>query len=343
MITRENYEEYFLLYVDNELSPAMKLVVERFVAGNPDLREEWETLLQCRVDADLREGFPDKELLLQADLLSYVDGELDEDGRRSVEEFVGRYASKAAELQQLMMTVSEPDLSISFPGKESLYRAGRRRVLYMPWIRAGIAAAVLGLVATLLFVGQHRDQVRVAVLPPPPAKKNVTEAVTPAKPAPLYSTGNDDQGRDNVTARRNPKRKAQAPAPDEKVPEVPVQQQEVAQVTAVPASTDNNTHAADPALNAKAIQDAGEKTLIKPATIVAAVNIPKEQSSFATQALLEEQQAEETKAMVAAAPAGKSKLRGLLRKVSRTFGKTADRDDDGQKEVLISAFQVALK
>ncbi|HLZ86371.1 MAG TPA: hypothetical protein VKQ52_03975, partial [Puia sp.] len=65
--------------------------------------------------------------------------------------------------------------------------------------------------------------------------------------------------------------------------------------------------------------------------------------SFATQALLEEAQADEIKETTATAPSGKSKLRGIFRRVSRTFGKTADRDSDGQKEVLISAFQVALK
>ncbi|HVU98856.1 MAG TPA: hypothetical protein VHE34_26720 [Puia sp.] len=350
MITRENYEEYFLLYVDNELSASAKSAVERFVAGNPDVQEEWETLLQCRVDADPHETFPGKETLLQADLLSYVDGELDAPGRLSVEEFVGRYPSKALELEQLSMTVSQPDLTIVFPHKESLYRSGRRRVVYLPWMRAGVAAAALGLVALLLLMGQHTDQRRVAAAPPPPVKKNVPAVVTPRKPAPLYSTGSDDQGRDKVIAKndpagRNPQRKAPVPASVEKTPEVAVQRQEVAQVTTVSTNTNGliTNHAGDPALVAEVKPDLAERTLIKPATTVAAVNIPKEQSSFATQALLEEQQEEETKDMVAAAPAGKSKLRGLLRKVSRTLGKTADRDDDGQKEVLISAFQVALK
>jgi len=351
MITRENYEEYFLLYVDNELPASARSAVERFVAANPDVREEWETLLQCRVDADPGETFPGKETLLQADLLSYIDGELDAPGRLSVEEFVGRHPSKALELEQLSMTVSQPDLTIVFPHKESLYRSERRRVAYLPWMRAGIAAAVLGLVALLLLMGQHTDQPRVAgVTPPAPAKKKVPAVVTPGKPAPLYSTGSDDQGRDKVIAKNDPagrnlQGKAPVPASVEKTPEVAVQRQEVAQVTTVPTNTNDliTHHAGDPVLVAEVKPDLAERTLIKPATTVAAVNIPKEQSSFATQALLEEQQAEETKDMVAAAPAGKSKLRGLLRKVSRTLGKTADRDDDGQKEVLISAFQVALK
>ncbi|WP_431212444.1 hypothetical protein ACQ86N_43185 [Puia sp. P3] len=72
------------------------------------------------------------------------------------------------------------------------------------------------------------------------------------------------------------------------------------------------------------------------------VDIPKDQSSFATQALLRE---DDEKALATAnqpAPPGKSKLRGFFRKVTRTFGSTAERDGDGRQEVLISAFQVAV-
>jgi hypothetical protein len=71
-------------------------------------------------------------------------------------------------------------------------------------------------------------------------------------------------------------------------------------------------------------------------------DIPKDQSSFATQALL---QGDDEKALALAgqpAAAGKSKLRGLFRKVARTFGSTAERDGEGKREVLISAFQVAV-
>ena len=50
MITRENYQEFFLLYIDNELSAADARAVEEWVEANPDLEEEWESLQLCRVD-----------------------------------------------------------------------------------------------------------------------------------------------------------------------------------------------------------------------------------------------------------------------------------------------------
>lgn len=370
MITRENYEEYFLLYVDNELSAAARSTVEQFAAANADLREELDSLLQCRVDPNQHEVFHDKEVLLQQDLLSYIDGELDDQGRRAVEEFVAIYPSKAVELQQLSMTVSEPDLSIVHPDKESLYRHERRKVVLLPWMQAGIAAAVLGLVALLLFVGRHRDiKPNLASTGGPansaPPVKNIPPAVTPAKPAPLYSTGNDDQGRETVVVKNDqPKPKEQhatiTPARVEQEAVAQIRQPDIDRTSASTSTTATSattakastivtppvtsvTRPSEPVVVAAVHPDAAENPLIKPSTTVAVVNIPKEQSSFATQALLAEAQGDETKEDVAAAPAGKSKLRGLFRRVSRTFGKTAERDDDGQKEVLISAFQVGLK
>jgi anti-sigma factor RsiW len=339
MITRENYEEYFLLYVDNELPAAARLAVEKFVADNPDLQEDLDTLLQCRVHPDHHAVFPGKEALFQQDLLSYVDGELDAAGRVAVEEFVGQHPSKAEELRQLFMTVSRPDESIVFPDKESLYRSERRKLVFLPWMKAGIAAAVLGLVALLLLMTHHKET--PVIVQNPRVNKNTPVVVTPATPAPLYSTGIDDQIAASDRPRRNQQRKAPTQVPVEKVAQVAGQQQDVVRATTAPTPMDNRD--SDPAAVTTVMPDVPEKTLIKPAITVAAVNIPKEQSSFATQALLEEAEADGSKDVAAAAPAGKSKLRGLFRKVSRTLGKTADRDDDGQKEVLISAFQVALK
>lgn len=348
MITRENYEEYFLLYGDNELPAAARLAVEEFVSANPDLREEWETLLQCRFHPSRLEVFPDKELLLQQDLLSYIDGELDEEGRRAVESFVATHPAKAVELQQLSMTVNHPDLSVTFPDKGSLYRSASRKTFLLPWMRAGIAAAVIGLAALLLLVVPHKEAVSPAA--PTVAKKNTPAPVTPEAPSPLYSSGKVDQkvdpGQEKMTAkleppRRQGTRKTNAPAPAEKKADVAPRSQEPVRPANAVAITDNR--ASEAAVVAEIAPNAAEKTLIKPVTALLAVNIPREQSSFATQALLAEAQADETKQLADASPAGRSKLRGIFRKVSRTFGKTAERDSDGQKEVLISAFQVALK
>lgn len=345
MITRENYEEFFLLYVDNELPPPARSAVERFVADNPDLKEEWEALLQCRVHPDQEPEFHDKDALLQYEtsLLSYVDGELDEPEQKRVEEWMQAHPERLVALQQLLMTVSHPDPSVVFPDKDTLYRGRRRRVVLIPWMRAGIAAAVMGAVALLVLSRQH-PQGPVAVV-----HKNIKTVVTPAAPAALYPAKNDEQATAMTTVKdtmamvrdSRPRQKEKIERPAYAPPPVNGPQP-VASVTK--PAMDTATRSLRTAVAAVGPQPVGEQATV--AGPVAVVSIPKEQSSFATQALLQQQQEDNSTdnsiADVSAAPA-KNRLRGIFRKVSRAFGKTADRDDDGQRQVLISAFQVALK
>jgi hypothetical protein len=361
MITRENYEEFFLLYVDDELSPATRLSVERFVADNPDLREEWEALLQCRVQPEEGHGYRDKDALLhhESSLLSLVDGELGEQQAKELEEWVRLHPQRAVELQQLMMTVSRPDADIVFPDKESLYRGSRRRAVLLPWMRAGIAAALLGGVVLLLLPGQH------PTAPVASIKKNIQQVVTSPAPVALnpVDTSNlltrdrrpsekDEQitVKDNRLTQKERKDKPADPVRPELAREsAPGEKEAVAAVMPDPIAPpkairpDTSGHAARTAVAEVDVQTAGRQTGSPAALPV--VNIPREQSSFATEALQQGSREDETDNSIAFASAtpGKNKLRGIFRKVSRAFGKTADRDNEGQRQVLISAFQVGLK
>lgn len=176
MITRNNYEEFFLLYVDNELSPAERLVVERFADEHPDLKEELELLLQCRISPDEMPSFSGKEELLRSEasinsdnypihtnnyeewFLSFIDEELPPASRQAVIDFVRRHPEKNIELQQLQWTVNTPDLNIVFPDKGLLYRregAPTRKIAWLPFARLAAAALILGAVGLLIFHSSH--------------------------------------------------------------------------------------------------------------------------------------------------------------------------------------------
>jgi hypothetical protein len=400
MITRENYEEFFLLYVDNELSFADRTLVEQFVAENPDLEEEWEALLQCRIlpDRDERTVFGHKESLMRFGgeavdagainddnyeeyFLSYIDGELGANDRQSVEAFVRRYPSKGAELERIQQTLSQPDPAILFPDKESLYKKEARRLVISPWWRVAAAAVLLGVIGWFAVdrfaSGTHGNKAVPALAGAAPKKEAVKKdpsPVTPATPDTFYSSGsstvptaadlvkkeNSDEGPTQKWATQiTPLQKIVAP--EEKTTALVA-------IAADPGKIADSGKIADPGKIAypgkiadpATIADPG--TNVDPAKATALANrmvppvdravgpeegtISRENSSFATQALLNNATASrDDNEDDGDEPAltKKNKLRGIFRKVSRAFEKTADRDDNGQRKVLIGAFQVALK
>lgn len=389
MINRENYEEFFLSYVDNELPAEQRTAVERFVAAHPDLREELETLLQCRMYPETDAVFPDKSSLLQYEesFLLYVDGELDEAGKEKVEELIRRQPRLERELQQLLMTVSQPDPAVVFPDKESLFRSDRRRrVVLLPWLQVGAAAAILAAIVLLALPHSRKAEPASGTAavsagttknPALPVTSSATSPLYPGKKDQVAQTGTIAKDADKEATSRSGGNNTPAIATPPKTPTLPApavaetksiagggngsEQLAVTAPTRPTSSTrpttstqlmtstqaTNSTQIVTPADAATTIP---EKTAA-PATTVAFVNIPKEQSSFATQALLKETQENgnndvaDNLSQTTSLPEapGKTKLRGLFRRVTRAFGKTAERDDDGQRQVSISVFQVPLK
>jgi len=63
-IHKGNYEEFFLLYVDDELTAADRTAVESFTAGHPDLREELELLLETRLTPE-KQSFGNTDALMK--------------------------------------------------------------------------------------------------------------------------------------------------------------------------------------------------------------------------------------------------------------------------------------
>ena len=61
-INISNYEEYFLLYVDNELNQTERNEVERFVLQHPELQDSFTLLKQTQLPKEII-AFPDKDSL----------------------------------------------------------------------------------------------------------------------------------------------------------------------------------------------------------------------------------------------------------------------------------------
>lgn len=150
-INRHNYETFFLLYVDKELSAADRKMVEQFVQENPDLQIELALLQQTVLPADevvLHKKnwlYMEEDIAaLQENLLLYADGELAATDQESIAALLDTNMAAKAAWDILQQTKLQPDMSLSFPDKQSLYRKEAARVVGFKWWRAAAAAVLLG-------------------------------------------------------------------------------------------------------------------------------------------------------------------------------------------------------
>src|SRR5438874_7710740 len=87
-----NYEEFFILYVDSELSEDQVKMVDEFLGVHPDLKAELEILKSTKLPME-EFSFDKKDLLadnmklssVDEELLLYIDNELPADKKKTVE------------------------------------------------------------------------------------------------------------------------------------------------------------------------------------------------------------------------------------------------------------------
>jgi anti-sigma factor RsiW len=196
MINRHNYEEFFLLYVDNELAPEERSAVEIFMQQNPDLAAEMEMLQQATLHGDPIK-FEQKELLYnQAEgvtldnyeeyFLLSVDKELTGKETGEVEKFVLQHPKLQNEYVVLQKTKLEPE-AIRFEGKKKLYKnqEKERGVLLSPWFRMSVAAAVITLAMMTWIFNNRQGQSIQPLVTAQGAKKIKAVPVNPTPPVNL--------------------------------------------------------------------------------------------------------------------------------------------------------------
>lgn len=155
-ITHENYESWFLLYVDNELSEEQQQQVKQFVVDNPHLAAELQALQAVvnqpvekisfknkgRLYKNVDEGLTDEELIL------FLDGE----AGHALSEKITK--SNSQQLQQrlslLRKAYTTADASIFYSKKEKLYRRGKT-IAMRTWLFRVAAAVIVAAVGIWLF------------------------------------------------------------------------------------------------------------------------------------------------------------------------------------------------
>ncbi len=121
MINITNYETFFLLYADYELTADERDNVLFFVKENPELRDEFESIISTIVSPERDVVYTDKHFL-------YVD---------IANELEKKYSFK-------------PNLEIQYPHKEELYRY--EKSFRIGWVKSFMAAASIILIAGLFWM-----------------------------------------------------------------------------------------------------------------------------------------------------------------------------------------------
>lgn len=156
-INRNNYEEFLLLFADNELSFSERQAVENFLESNPDLKAELQSILDSKLHTE-HVPFFNKAMLYKSDsfitaenyesyFLLYADNELTEEERKETEKYAAASPALQKEFDLIQQTKLIADGEVMFADKSVLYRKEEpARIIRISWMRVAVAAAIIGFI-----------------------------------------------------------------------------------------------------------------------------------------------------------------------------------------------------
>ena len=369
MINRHNYEEYFILYMDNELSNGERCQVEAFVQQHPDLKEELDLLLQYKLVPDANIIFAGKEELMKDNgntpislsnydewMVLYMDNELSAKQKKSVEQFITANLSLKEEFSLLQKTKLQPEKLI-FADKTSLYRRVEkvRPLPFRRWRVAAAAVFLLGIgITTALVVNKKSSGIEIAkgtilekktiiespAITPKEANSQVNESIVADNTNVLSPVVNQTSKSTTTSKERNNVAKNQLPvySPLQQIKEEPL-------VVITKPTNDLPQPLFNPNINKN---DATDKA-------VAIDNTPKEikQQHSLTNSIVTTQSPSSSEIVNASytntdadfdqSDSKKNKNRGFFRKIARTFEKRTDIDPTDDNRLLVAGLVIKLK
>jgi hypothetical protein len=167
-INRNNYEEFFLLYADGELSEQEKTAVDLFTEQNTDLKPELKSILQTRLNIHEEFIFEDKKFLFKSEatihdgnyeelFMNYLDNELSDLKRKEVEQFLQTNIQLKPQFS-LLQSLKLEDKPIVFIEKHLLYRQEVKKIIWLQWKKLAIAAAIIGIIFIIWSIFQTTDK-----------------------------------------------------------------------------------------------------------------------------------------------------------------------------------------
>jgi len=178
-IDKDNYEIYFIDYLDGNLSLEEIDLLLDFMNENPDLKEELKGLEQIKVE-NSEEMIPafnhlkrtdfDHPEIFEETCIRAIENELNQHEKMLFEKHLTTNKMHQKEFELFRATISEPDPFTVFEKKEQLKKKGRKLVPFY-WYSAA-AVVLLGL---FLLIPDKKQQTEPLVNP-------IAEVVSPISP-----------------------------------------------------------------------------------------------------------------------------------------------------------------
>ena len=168
-ITRENYETWFVDYLEGTLDESMVDRFIEFLQENPDLKEELK-LFESVTAVPEELAFTSKNKLYKSkfDLenefnetaVAAIEGDLDESENAAFEIYLATHPEKQKEKQLFEKTILTADETVLFKKKDQLYKKTGRKVILL-W--AGRVAAILILAIAIFSLVNRTSETLVPV------------------------------------------------------------------------------------------------------------------------------------------------------------------------------------
>ena len=358
-INTDNYEEFFLLYVDNELTPAEKASVEEFVKQHPELKSELDMYLDTKLEMDDMQ-FEGKEMLMRTEeginesnieehQILWLDNELDPSKLAEVEAFTTAHSASKENFEWLKKAKLQEE-KIVFPDKASLYRKEKKPavVLSFAWVRIAVAAAVI-IVAGLLWLNSENNNQEGTT----PGIASLDDSSTKSEGQIKKTIEESSSSNNNQTiASTEEKNTGVIKQEDEQVAGTTPAHKSVTKKESVVtiATVDRNTNTtANDIAKQEIVDRASEETIaVKPvvdlpnteephAKEVSAMNV---KTDYVTEALYRDN-GNSTDEFSADEPRQRKGLRGLVRKVNRFYNKATNPDPE-KAVVKVANFEIGL-
>jgi len=191
-VNRNNYEVFFMDYLDGNLSSSQEVILQSFLEKNPELKKELKNFEQLTIP-DESIHFEEKKLLkkstyvndrLQSNFdelcIAYTEGDLTNKEKLLFEASIKDSVEKKSTLKKYQHTKLKADTSVIFPEKKTLKKSGLVFSLKKFYPSIALAASVLILIALYFFIPKtpdnlYQDKIMLSNTQPEAGVKKETE------------------------------------------------------------------------------------------------------------------------------------------------------------------------